>query len=420
MKKTRFKIAFLVGAVVMLTLLLSLLVFNFVMHRNIRKEAEDAVSLALEEETLSTSLTVTDVISEINNIEDLDDLQVVVHQVFDELSEDESMSIGEYTSTDHGLYAADTLIIPLKDQEVAMEMELLYSQKERRIAMWCRENDSAKFSRREIGGQDYYLQSRVSEDGSEMIVSYVDVTGEYDMIYRVNVTLLLAALAIGLIGCFAGYMLGRKMEQTQLAQKQFFENTSHELKTPLTAIRGYAEGIETGVITDYRKTGRVISAQVEEMSNLVEGILSIARIESGALPLKKEEVDMPQFIQDCLMPFEGAVKSRGLSVSLNLSPGTIQADPAQLEHAVTNLFTNAMKYAVSRIRVTCRPGEISIWNDLAEVDEEEMKHIFDRFHTGKNGNTGIGLALAKEIIGLHGWKITAEAADGGILFRICE
>ena len=63
-------------------------------------------------------------------------------------------------------------------------------------------------------------------------------------------------------------------------------------------------------------------------------------------------------------------------------------------------------------------NSLTIWIDAEEISDEELEHIFDRFYTGKNGNTGIGLALAKELIELHGWSIRAEKKDGGVLFRI--
>lgn len=416
MKRSKYSIAALVGSMVLITLLLFLLIFNLVISYNIRTEARAAVTQTLEEASVTTYANAVDVIS---NLDSASNLEEVIGNVLDKDSEESVSTLKEtLTDEDRTLYTADSLFVPESDKLLASELEMLFSEKERRILKWCSENDASELKKEKIDEQIYYIQTSTVEGGSDKIIAYVDVTGEYAMIRRVNIIFFIAAVAIGLFGTFAGYMLGKKMEQTQLIQKQFFENTSHELKTPLTAIRGYAEGIEKGVITDYPKTGRVINAQVEQMSSLVEGILSIAKLESGSMPLEKEELSLPDFLQDCLMPLEGTVKSRGLLVELELSETKVLADPAQMEHAITNLLTNAMKYAISRIRIRCHDGELILWNDAAGLDEEELQHIFDRFYTGKNGNTGIGLALAKEIIELHGWTIQAENAEDGVAFRI--
>ena len=144
----------------------------------------------------------------------------------------------------------------------------------------------------------------------------------------------------------------------------------------------------------------------------------MAKLESGSVKLERETVSMPDFLQDCLMPFEGTVLSRGLEVTLDLQPMTVSADPDKQEHAVFNLLTNAVKYAQTYIQITCGKGMILITNDCTEISDDTLAHLFERFYTGPDGNTGIGLSLAKELIELHGWRITARRAENGICFEI--
>ncbi|MBE6016834.1 MAG: HAMP domain-containing histidine kinase [Lachnospiraceae bacterium] len=235
-----------------------------------------------------------------------------------------------------------------------------------------------------------------------MVLAYVDVTGEPELISLINILFLIAALIIGALSTVVGFLLGKKMEQNELSQKQFFENTSHELKTPLTSIRGYAEGIQTGVVTDYKRAGNAIAAQTEKMSSMVEDILSISRIETGALKLQKENADMSGLVEDCLMPFEGVVASKQLDIVLDLQTVFKNADADRLEHVLGNLIGNAIKYASSRVSISCNDKELKIWNDCEPLSREDLTHMFDRFYTGKKGSTCIGLALAKEIVELHG------------------
>ena len=334
------------------------------------------------------------------------------------------------------------------------EEDHLYMPKENSIIQWCGSHPSDKIQKADIGGNTYYLSYldgenaqklisvlengyTVTEDDNDstiytygfastdndmdelrMIIAYVDITGELDMIRKINIAFLIAALLTGSLSTALGFVLGKKLEQNQLAQKRFFENTSHELKTPLTSIRGYAEGIGTGVITDYKKTGRVIAEQTEKMSRLIEEILCMAKLESGSVTLEKETVELSAFLQDCLMPFEGTVLTKGLSAELSLDTMTVSADPVKLEHAVSNLLTNALKFAETRISVTCGNGSIRIENDCEQISDETLRHLFDRFYTGRGGNTGIGLSIAKDLIELHGWKLNAVRTENGIGFII--
>ena len=118
------------------------------------------------------------------------------------------------------------------------------------------------------------------------------------------------------------------------------------------------------------------------------------------------------------LPLEGVVKNKALDVKLELSEIKVSADVDRLEHAISNLLMNAVKYAHTKIAVSCTKEGISISNDCAPLSDDTFKHIFDRFYTGRDGNTGIGLSLAKELIELHGWNISAERITDGILFRI--
>lgn len=144
----------------------------------------------------------------------------------------------------------------------------------------------------------------------------------------------------------------------------------------------------------------------------------MAKIESGSVVLSKEEIDLPGFIQDCLMPFEGTVINRGLSVDIDLSPATVSADPDKLEHAVSNLLTNALKYARTKIKVSCGSEGFCISNDCEPLSDDTLSHLFERFYTGRDGNTGIGLSLAKDLIEMHGWQISAKQTGDGVCFEV--
>ncbi|MBQ6231844.1 MAG: HAMP domain-containing histidine kinase [Eubacterium sp.] len=398
-RNVRFKIAALVGGSVLLTLLIILILLQVISNRNLERRAKESINAYLNGSSISSDVSYDPSIIELPN----------------------------------GYKEGDSL--------------LMYSDTERDIIKWCAKNEPTKAAKVRLNSRTYYVGiNKVNGDditdlvvtligdtaleflnnvisfeeisSDYTVIAYIDATAELATIRRISLIILFAALLIGAVGSIEGYMIGRRLEQSAKAEKQFFENTSHELKTPLTSIRGYAEGIQTGVITDYKKTGKVITKETEKMSRLIEEILLSAKLESGAMQLHRESMELNEFVEECLMPMEGAVLSRGLDVELSLEPHKVSADPDRLEQAISNLITNALKYAKSRLSIKLEKGLLTIQNDCDYISDNDLAHLFDRFYTGEKGNTGIGLSLAKEIIELHGWKISAGRTNDGIVFAI--
>ncbi len=242
-------------------------------------------------------------------------------------------------------------------------------------------------------------------------IAYVDVSPEQDLVRTVSLVFVVIAVVGGIAVGYAGWIVGKRLEAAEEAQKRFYENMSHELKTPLAAIRGYAEGMQGGVVEPARAS-RAIVRESERMSRLVEQILSLSRLEAGAVPIHRERVEVEDLVQDCLMPFEGIVRTRGLDVELELSAGHVDADLELMEHALENLFSNAFRHAERVVRVLFDGRVLMVENDGDMPRPEDMAHLFDRFHVGEGGSTGIGLALAHEIVTQHGWELTARQRDG--------
>ena len=254
------------------------------------------------------------------------------------------------------------------------------------------------------------------EGATSYAVVYVDVSDEVALLHTLNLAFALIG-AVGAVGAaYAARLAGTRIEAADEARTHFYENMSHELKTPVAAIRGYAEGIEAGVV-EPDDAARAIVRETNRSSELIEGILGLARIDAGAVQLNRETVEVADLVQDCLMPFEGLVRTRGLDVQLELGPGSIEADVALLGHALENVFSNAVRHAATCVRVSCDAHELCVWNDGTEDSlptPQELEGLFERYRTGSGGSTGIGLALAHEIVALHGWQLTAALEDGGL------
>ena len=403
MKNARFKIAALVGGSVLLTLLIILVLFQIISGKNTESRAEKAIRSYTElsadgESTMQYSVNVIEMPNGLHS----DPSPVYFYSLLDQhiidwCRSNEPDDIRKVSLDSHTVYVG---IFSIDVGDILSSINEIFEDEADEL------------------GEIFDFFSPVVTTGTVTSIIYVDVTAEYIATRNMCFFFLIAALVIGLLGSIEGYMIGRRLELSSKAEKQFFENTSHELKTPLTAIRGYAEGIERGIITDNKKTGHVIMHETEKMSRLIEDILLSAKLESGAMQLHRESLDLAQLMEECMMPMEGAVLSRGLNVRLSLEPDMVSADPDRLEQAISNLITNAVKYAKSRLNISLQYKTLIIENDCDPLSNEELDHLFDRFYTGRNGNTGIGLSLAKDIITLHGWKIRADRGEDGIRFSI--
>lgn len=294
-----------------------------------------------------------------------------------------------------------------------------YTEMEQDLATWYANNPTLDSSRMiQLAHGTCYAEMVHPEPGDDvLVVAYVDVTAQIQLLHMVN----LAFVAISILGCmiatWLGWRAGKSVEEANEAQKRFYENMSHELKTPVAAIRGYAEGALLGVV-EPRRANESIVRESERMTRQIEQILDLSRLEAGAIVPEKEHVEMAEFLQDCLMPFEGIVRTRNLDVRLELAEGSVWADPDLLEHAVENVISNAVRHASTFVAIRYDGATLCVENDGSIPNPEELDHIFDRFHTGTEGGSGVGLALTHEIMMLHGWRIVAERTEQTLLITI--
>ena len=206
-------------------------------------------------------------------------------------------------------------------------------------------------------------------------------------------------------------------------QRQFAGNAAHELKTPLMAIQGYAEGIQAGVM-DTASAAEVILAESDRMTELVDELLDISKIDMGRQRLALSEMDVRELLYDSIRAVEPAAAASGIAIVPDFpeEPVMVSCDDTRLRRAVTNILSNGVRYARSQLRLTCRADKrhvtIQIQDDGDGIAEADLPHIFDRFYMGKSGKSGIGLALTREIIHLHKGTIRAYNGDSGAVFEI--
>ena len=254
-------------------------------------------------------------------------------------------------------------------------------------------------------------------------IMYIDIGPITRYIVTLNWAFFAVLVAISSVMCLLGFRFGRDIEKEAERQQTFFQNASHELKTPLMAIQGYAEGIQAGVM-DAASAAEVILAESDRMTELVDELLDISKIDMGRQPLTLSEMDVRELLYDSIRAVEPAAAAGGIAIVPDFpeEPVMVSCDDTRLRRAVANILSNGVRYARSELRLTCcadkRHVTIRIQDDGDGIAEADLPHIFERFYMGKSGKSGIGLALTREIIHLHKGTIRAYNGDGGAVFEI--
>jgi len=214
--------------------------------------------------------------------------------------------------------------------------------------------------------------------------------------------------------------------------KELISNISHDIKTPLTAIKGYAEGLLDGVAdTPERREKylRTIFAKASDMTTLVDELSFYTKIDTNNIPYHFEKVRVNDYFRDCIEDSspELEIVNVELSFETHVAEETqVLGDREQLRRVMNNLIGNAVKYRGEKekgtIKVSLREEENQVCVDVADngkgIAESALPYIFERFYradasrNSKQGGSGLGLAIAKRIIEEHGGSIRAESKDG--------
>ena len=303
------------------------------------------------------------------------------------------------------------------------------SKAEYQLTEYCRKENPAadEFHTLKTGGSRFVFRiTRVEANEHEKEYSYilyVDVGAVMQYSVYLNAVFFAVLAILSVLVCLFGWKLGGYVEKAHESQKWFFQNVSHELKTPMMAVQGCAEGINTGVLDPIEASG-VILEETEQMSELVEELLALSRLESGQANAEFHTADVRELLYDCLRSTEQLAEQRRLDICpcFDENPVFVNCDELQLRRAFTNIITNALRYAKEKIQIECRADRgkavVRIRDDGEGIAPELLPHIFDRFFSTRAGGAGIGLSLTKEIVSLHKGTIRA-ANDGGAVFEIC-
>lgn len=217
-----------------------------------------------------------------------------------------------------------------------------------------------------------------------------------------------------------------KLKQYDKKQKEFFQNTSHELKTPLMSIQGYAEAIKDGVLEE-ESINEGLDIIIDESKRLRDTLTSIVYLGKVNDEGKKDirVINLWEFMEDLKYKLTGISHEKSVQIINLLEPDLdICMSEEKLDRIFSNILSNALRYAQKKVLVESAQVDtghviLTIEDDGKGFDEGEEEVVFDRFYKGKSGNTGLGLSIVKGIAESNGWAVRAVAAElGGACIEI--
>lgn len=222
----------------------------------------------------------------------------------------------------------------------------------------------------------------------------------------------------------------RALEQQRTA---FFSAASHELKTPVTILKGQLNGMIDGIGVYQNRDKYLAKAlqTVSRMEGLIQEILTVSRLENRNLPLSLQQIELGGLIKERLYAIEDLLEYKRIGQKLSLSaPAVVSADPALLEKAIDNLLSNAVFYspygALLSVSITKTEGctELLIHNSGSHIPAEALPYVFEAFYRAdgsrnrNTGGSGLGLYIVQMILKLHGAQYKIENTEDGVQFIV--
>jgi PAS domain S-box-containing protein len=223
--------------------------------------------------------------------------------------------------------------------------------------------------------------------------------------------------------------LYREAQEINRLKDEFLATLSHELRTPLTAVLGWTRLLGTGQLdeTTHRRALETIERNAQSQVQLIDDILDVSRIIRGKLRLNVRTAELTPVIEAAVDSVRPAAEAKGIRLQVVLDPraGPVSGDPDRLQQVVWNLLSNAIKFTPKDGRVQvllARAGshlELTVSDTGQGIEEKFLPYVFDRFRqadpstTRKHGGLGLGLAIVRHLVELHGGTVTAESQGAG-------
>ncbi len=220
----------------------------------------------------------------------------------------------------------------------------------------------------------------------------------------------------------------RKVEDLSRLKDEFLSIASHELRTPVTSIKGYTQLAKTLIRENDLGTSEeyldIALDQIDRMSRLILELLDVSRIETGRLEIRREAINWPAFVRDVVQRHHTAVSDRHFHLEVPDHARVVSGDRDRLEQVLGNLLENAVKYSPERsdifVELEDKGDEVvtSVRDRGIGIPVDELGQVFERFHRGRQvsstnyGGLGLGLYITKQIVERHGGSIWVESKEG--------
>ncbi len=218
-----------------------------------------------------------------------------------------------------------------------------------------------------------------------------------------------------------------ELEKLRSREREFLMSVGHDLRTPLTTIRGYAEGLDSGTFggEDLPRVAGVLHDQTDRLSRLVEDVMLLARLQSSEFALRNEPVDLAAHLTGVVDAYRERADEADVQLETNLRDvGTVELDPDRVAQIATNLLDNAMRYTPSHgtVVVSLEPVGKAIRLSVADtgpgIDPEDLPFVFDRLYVAqryravRSEGSGLGLSIVKELAEAMGGAASVESTPG--------
>jgi len=214
-------------------------------------------------------------------------------------------------------------------------------------------------------------------------------------------------------------MMAQTLETQESLRKKLTSNIAHELRTPLSAMRGEIEGMMDGLIPATKDQLQSLYEETGRLKNILEGIEELSQAEASPLLLNRQPIKLKLFLKDIGERFTKLFQDKGIVTYFNCDDELkIDADPDRLSQIVINLLSNALKATEKggSVRVRAYKDKTGVFLEVADngrgIEEKDLPFIFERFYRREEGGLGLGLTIVKELVEAHGGKIEVKSEYG--------
>ena len=211
-----------------------------------------------------------------------------------------------------------------------------------------------------------------------------------------------------------------KVKELESLRKDFINQFTHEMKTPLGIINGYSELIEEAETDEEKqKYLDIINRETVRINDLVQAMLKLSRLESGKVELSKEQLDLEDIASEVIDEFEVLLMKKNIKVEVDVIDKCVYGDKQQLMTVIRNFISNAIKHTDTKIVVTIDKG-VKVFNEGKPIGEDKLNGIWYTFVTHDKTGTGLGLAICRSILELHNYQYGVTNKENGVEFYFFE